>query len=469
MDVRFLKGVGESRAQLLRKLGIYTAEGLLRHYPRAYEDRSALCALADIRRGEACCFRAVVGAPVTHTRAAGNLQICKTQAYDGSGSATLTFFNAPYVKNALKPGSEYVFYGKAAHSFLSQPEFINPVFEPVSAAGRSTGRILPLYRLTAGLSQGFMRSCASCALDKALGGMREGIPDRLRGEAGLCGLAFALRNIHFPESEDARLCAKRRLVYEELLVLGLALALLRASRGKTPGRRYAPAPLGDFRAKLPFALTPGQEEAIAAALGDMASGALMHRLVQGDVGSGKTAVAAACALSVIRAKAQCALMAPTEILAEQHFRTLAPLMESLGARAALLTGSLSATRKKKAREAAAAGEIDLLIGTHALLSAGVRFREPGLVITDEQHRFGVRQQALLGGEGGGLPPHRLVMSATPIPRTLGLTLYGDMDVTVMRGLPPGRRPVKTYVVTEEYRPRIHAFIRKLAEKGLQTY
>jgi ATP-dependent DNA helicase RecG len=315
-----------------------------------------------------------------------------------------------------------------------------------------------------------VRSAAARALELLPKDIADSLPAGLRGRSGLCGLRFALENIHFPQSEEALHAARRRLVYEELLVLRLALARLKDGRAKFPGLVLPSADLSDFRAALPFELTGGQESAIAESLADMASGNLMHRLIQGDVGSGKTLVAAACALSAIRAGAQAALMTPTEILAEQHYASLSPLFEKLGARTALLTGRLPASRKAALYKDLEAGRVDLVIGTHALLSVGVRFQRLGLTIADEQHRFGVRQQQTFGAANeSGQPPHRLVMSATPIPRTLGLVLYGDMDVTVMRGMPPGRRPVRTYAVTEEYRARVRAFIAKLAGQGLQTF
>lgn len=469
MDIQYLKGVGEKRAALFAKLGLYTTEDLLAHYPRSYEDRTDMRPIAELKIGDAVCVRAMVAVPVTGHRIRGGLELFKTQVFDDTGTLRLTFFNAPYVKTLLRQGAEFTFFGKVS-GLPGAPEMTNPVCEPVEKAGNATGRILPRYRLTADLSQGFVRSAVTQALSKSLESLDDPLPEDLRRRLELCHTRFAVENIHFPQNLKALELARRRLVFEELLVLQLALARLKAGRQRQAGLALPPAELDDFYAALPFGLTDDQLKAVGDFLRDMEAGNLAHRLIQGDVGSGKTVVAAACAVSAIRSGVQAALMAPTEILAEQHYETLNAQLGTLGIQTELLTGSLTAARKRKARERIASGEAQMIIGTHALLSAGVEFRRLGLAITDEQHRFGVLQQSALSSKtGGGLPPHRLVMSATPIPRTLALVMYGDMDVTVMRGMPPGRKPVKTYPVTEDMRPRIQAFIRKLVGEGRQVY
>ena len=473
-DIQSLKGVGKGRAALFARLGLCAAADLPAYYPRAYEDRSDLKMIAALEVGDAVCVRATVAGPVSGHRVRGGLELFKTRAFDETGMLSLTFFNAPYIQTALTQGQDYIFYGKVSADARGRPQMTNPACEPADRAGRSTGRILPCYRLTAGLTQGLMRGVMAQALERFLDGVEETLPRELRQRLGLRGARFAVGNIHFPQSDAALEQARRRLVFEELLILQLALARLKRRRRRREGLRLPPADLADFYAALPFSLTNDQQKAIADARDDMAGGYLMHRLIQGDVGSGKTLVAAACAVSVIRGGPdfQAALMAPTEILAEQHYATLRGLLAGLGIETALLTGRLTSAQKRKAREKIASGEARMIVGTHALLSEGVEFRSLALTITDEQHRFGVRQQTVLHSQASALqsaPPHRLVMSATPIPRTLALVLYGDMDVTVMRGLPPGRRPVKTYAVTEEMRPRIHAFIRRLAREGRQVY
>ncbi|MDR1735906.1 MAG: ATP-dependent DNA helicase RecG [Oscillospiraceae bacterium] len=469
MDIQYLKGIGEKRAKLFARLGLFTLEDLLAFYPRGYEDRTDIRDIARVSPGESVCVRAIVGAPVSHHRVRAGLEVYKTRVFDETGTLYLTFFNAPYIKSALSTGAEYVFFGKVTGE-SERLEMTNPVCEPSEKAGRSTGRILPRYRLTADLSQGLMRSAVEQAFAKLPEDPGDMLPDDLRKRLNLCRYRFAVQNIHFPQSAQALALARRRLVFEELLVLQLALSRLKDGRQRQPGYALPPADLSDFYASLPFRLTDDQIAAVDDCLRDMSSGKLTHRLIQGDVGSGKTLVAAACAVSAVRGGAQAALMAPTEILAEQHFETLERLFAGLGIETVLLTGRLTAARKRAAREKISSGQAGLIIGTHALISQGVEFHRLGLTITDEQHRFGVRHQNVLSAKAGdALPAHRVVMSATPIPRTLALIMYGDMDVTVMRGMPPGRRPVRTFPVTEEMRPRIHAFIRKLVNQGQQVY
>ncbi len=468
MDVKYLKGIGEKRAGLLGKLGLFTCGDLVEYYPRAYEDRTVYKKLSELEPGNAVCVRATVAQPVTHSFVRQGLDLYKTAVFDESGMMRLTFFNAPYVQDSLIQGESYVFFGRVTGTALS-PELNNPVFEPEGKQGRVTGRILPKYPSTAGCPQSLLRNAVEQALEKLPDSMPDTLPEDVRRERGLCHLGFAARNIHFPQTWDALEVARRRLVFEELLTLQLGLVRLKSRSLRAGGRRLQKVDLSDFYSLLGFELTDGQKAAIADAERDMCSGRLMGRLVQGDVGSGKTAVAAACALMAIRGGCQVALMAPTEILAEQHAQSLAPLMTRLGVDVRLLTGRMTAAQKKAVRLSLASGEAGLCIGTHALLSEGVGFQDLGLIIMDEQHRFGVRQRAGLSEKSEGPPPHRLILSATPIPRTLSLTLFGDLDVTVMRGLPPGRKPVKTYVVDEAYRVRIENFVRKQVGLGRQVY
>ena len=299
--------------------------------------------------------------------------------------------------------------------------------------------------------------------------MPEILPFRVRQEHALAACGYSYQNIHFPASEEALDLARRRLIFEELFYLSCGLAFLRSRREGASGPAFRRESLEPFFALLPFALTQAQQRAIREAAEDCASGRPMNRLVQGDVGSGKTMVAAACCFLAWKSGWQAALMAPTEILAEQHFRTLSGVLAPAGLRVGLLTGSLRAGEKKKVRAALAAGEIDLLVGTHAILSAGVEFARLGLVITDEQHRFGVGQRSALAAKGGGLSPHVLVMSATPIPRTLALIIYGDLDVSVIDELPPGRTPVETFLVWEDKRTRMYQFVRRQVAEGRQVY
>ena len=330
-----------------------------------------------------------------------------------------------------------------------------------------TGCIVPVYPLTAGITNHLLctltqQAVAACAQD-----MPETLPRGVRLDHELAQAEFSYRNIHFPESFQALELARRRLTFEELFYLSAGLAMLKGRRGDVLGCAIPSRPMEEFLARLPFPLTGAQRRVMEEISRDMASGRPMNRLVQGDVGSGKTVVAAYAAWLAAGAGYQSALMAPTEVLAEQHFRSLSALLEPAGVRVGLLTGSITPAGKKKVRQALAAGEIDLIIGTHALLSQGVEFAKLGLMVADEQHRFGVAQRAALAAKGDS--PHVLVMSATPIPRTLALIIYGDLDVSVIDELPPGRTPVETYVVREDKRARMYNFVRRLVGEGRQVY
>ncbi|MDR3207059.1 MAG: DEAD/DEAH box helicase, partial [Oscillospiraceae bacterium] len=416
--IQYLKGVGETRARLFERLGVFSLGDLLCHFPRDYEDRREARLIAHMTSEVPACVTAVVAEPVRYNRIRAGLDIAKTRIVDESGVLGLTFFNAPYVKDALREGETYVFFGKLTEGV---GEMQNPVFEPIGRAGQTTGRLLPVYRLCAGLSRGHVIAAVRQALRETEGEMNDVLPDSLRGQYQLAHSRFAYEKIHFPQDFEEAETARRRLVFEELLVLSLGLKQLRGHTARLPGQALPPAGLDDLWAALPYAPTGAQRRVIAEALGDMASGAPMNRLVQGDVGSGKTLVAAACAVSALRGGVQAALMAPTELLAEQHFETLAPLFARLGLTTHLLTGGTAAKQKRAVHELLASGAPMLAVGTHALLSDRTRFGRLGLVIADEQHRFGVAQRAALLAKGE--TPHLLTMSATPIPRTLALIVY----------------------------------------------
>ena len=342
----------------------------------------------------------------------------------------------------------------------------NPVVEP-EGRREATGRIVPVYPLTAGVSQMILSRSIRQGLDACGDILPDILPDQVRREHQLCRVGYAYENIHFPAGGQALELARRRLAFEELFLFTLGLRRLRQRRETVKVEPFRPVDMGPFYSALSFTLTEAQGRCVEEALGDMASSRPMNRLCQGDVGSGKTMVAAACVYFSVKNGRQAALMAPTEILARQHYEGLAPLMEPLGVRCALLTGSHTAKEKKALAAGLAAGEIDFVVGTHALITGGVEYRRLGLVVTDEQHRFGVGQRAALAGKGDH--PHTLVMSATPIPRTLALILYGDLDVSVIDQLPPGRRPVQTSFVDSRYHPRIYQFLRKLVGEGRQAY
>ena len=460
-----LPGVGAARGRALARLGIATAGDLLTHYPRDYEDRTLATTVSQAPGDRPVCIHALVADPPRLSRIRKGLELVKVRAVDGGGQLELTFFNQAYVKDALRSGVSYVFYG-VAEGTGSRRRMTNPVFEPEGAA-RFTGRIMPVYPLTAGLSNNLLAGLVGRVLEGCGDQVEEILPASLRREQSLASARFALQNIHFPEDAEALAAAKRRLTFQEFFLFSLGLALLRRRRDDQAGRVLTPAPIEDFLALLPFAPTGAQRRAMERSAADMVSGKPMNRLVQGDVGSGKTAVAAHAAWLAVKNGCQAAMMAPTEILAQQHFRTLSDLLAPAGVRVALLTGSLRAAEKRTIQTALLAGEIDLLVGTHALLTAGVEFRDLALVITDEQHRFGVDQRSALAAKG--TTPHVLVMSATPIPRTLALILYGDLEVSVLDELPPGRTPVETYLVGEDKRERMLGFVRSQVREGRQTY
>ena len=465
-DIRYIKGIGEARARSMGKLGIRDLAGLVSYFPRAYEDRTQYKRIRALADGETACVRAMVAEEPRLSRVRRGMELVKLRAVDESGALDITFFNQTYVKSQLVPGETYVFYGKAG-AMGSHRSMTNPVFEREGAAMAVTGRIVPIYRLTAGLSQKLVMQCVRSALNYCADSLPDYLPADVALANGLATARYAYENIHFPKDAEALAIARRRLVFEELFVLVCALGLVRGGREKAAGTPLERADLAEFTSSLPFTPTAAQLRAISEAVEDMCSGKAMNRLVQGDVGSGKTLVAAACVWYAARSGAQSAFMAPTEILAEQHFATLSGFLEPFGIRVAKLTGSMRAKERREVLAQLASGEAELCVGTHALLSEDVEFKNLALVVTDEQHRFGVEQRAALVGKG--TRPHLMVMSATPIPRTLALIIYGDLDVSVIDELPPGRQKVGTFAVDESYRARLNGFIEKLAREGRQSF
>ena len=458
-------GVGEVRAKKLEKLGLVRCADLISYFPRDYEDRRQVYSIRSAPLGQKVCISAMAAEHPRLSRIRKGLELVKLKVVDQAGALHITFFNQGYVERALRAGEEYIFYGVVEEQG-SRRTMVNPIFERVGKQN-FTGCIVPVYPLTAGITNHLLctltqQAVAACAQD-----MPETLPRGVRLDHELAQAEFSYRNIHFPESFQALELARRRLTFEELFYLSAGLAMLKGRRGDVLGCAIPSRPIEEFLARLPFPLTGAQRRVMEEISRDMASGRPMNRLVQGDVGSGKTVVAAYAAWLAAGAGYQSALMAPTEVLAEQHFRSLSALLEPAGVRVGLLTGSLTPAGKKKVRQALAAGEIDLIIGTHALLSQGVEFAKLGLMVADEQHRFGVAQRAALAAKGDS--PHVLVMSATPIPRTLALIIYGDLDVSVIDELPPGRTPVETYVVREDKRARMYNFVRRLVGEGRQVY
>ena len=460
-SIRELKGVGEKRAALYEKMGIRTLWDLLGHYPRAYEDWSHPVLIRDALPGEPCCIRGWAANTPTEHRVRKGMTLYKFRVTDGYGSVQVTLFNNPYAAAKVRRDQEILLYGTVV-SDGRRAEMTSPQIEQPNAA-----RIRPIYPRTEGLTPRMIETNVAAALERfGNGGLPEILPEDIVAREGLCDRATAIRHIHFPPDSHAIAEARRRLIFEELFVLQLGLLRLKSRSRRLNGAILRQDRTADYVAGLPFTLTGAQRRAIADCIGDMQGVCPMSRLVQGDVGSGKTAVAAGVAYSLIREGWQAAMMAPTEILAEQHAATLQKLLGE-GVRVGLLTGSLTAAQKRRMQEAIAAGEIDLAVGTHALISDAVQFAKLGLVITDEQHRFGVAQRARLAAKGQD--PHLLVMSATPIPRTLALILYGDLDVSILDELPPGRQPVETYAVGTDKRERAYGYIRKHLDEGRQGF
>ncbi|MBR4700392.1 MAG: ATP-dependent DNA helicase RecG [Oscillospiraceae bacterium] len=465
-SVRYLKGVGKARAELFASMGITTLYDLISYFPRTYEDRSRIVPISELQVDEPACFRAFVTSnPRTHHIRKG-LDLTKLTVADDTARLNLTFFNQTYVAENLEYSREYYFYGTLNGDYMGY-QVTNPIFEPVEKPGVLTRRIMPIYPLTAGMSNGLMSRSVQQALEACLEELPELLPGELRARYGLCDAVTAYRNIHMPESFEALDRARHRLVFEEFFIFSVGLALLRSRRTQKRREPWKELDLTPFLEALPYKLTNAQKRAVAEIVGDLGSGSVMNRLVQGDVGSGKTVVAAAAAWLAAKNGVQAAMMAPTEILAEQHARSLKQLMEPLGVRTALLTGSMTAAQKKAARQEIAEHRVDFIIGTHALIAEATDFSDLGLVIADEQHRFGVAQRSALAEKGQD--PHILVMSATPIPRTLALILYGDLDISVIDELPPGRQRIDTFLVGEDKRARINAFIRKQVAEGHQCY
>ena len=464
-DIRYIRGIGETRAKALQKLGVATLGDLLSYFPRRWEDRTLTRPIRELAPGEYACVRAMLASDPTASRIAGGRTLVKVRAVDDSGALDVAFFNQEYRRTSLHKGETYIFYGKVEGDLLRR-RMTNPLLEP---EGRQllTGRIMPVYPLTAGVTQTMLAKAMRQGLDACKGLLPDMLPDDVRQAHHLCYTGYAYENIHFPSSPEALDIARRRLVFEELFLLSCGLQLLRSRRGTERGPACRATDMAPFYEALPFALTGAQRRAIEQAVTDMTSGRSMNRLCQGDVGSGKTMVAAACVWFAAQSGWQSALMAPTEILARQHYENLAPLFARFGLRCALLTGSTRAGERRTLLAGLADGSIDLCIGTHALLTEDVQYARLGLVITDEQHRFGVGQRAALSKKAAS--PHILVLSATPIPRTLALIIYGDLDVSVIDELPPGRQRVDTFAVNESYRQRLNGFIRRQVAQGHQVF
>ncbi|MCI7767646.1 MAG: ATP-dependent DNA helicase RecG [Oscillospiraceae bacterium] len=457
-----LSGVAAKRAALYNKLGIENVGDLIAHYPKDYIDYSETVKIADAPVNEQSVIKGFVTQKIPAARIRQGLVIYKVIVDDGSDSLTVVLYNNRFAYEALEKDKEYRLFGRVTGGF-TRKEMNTPQIIPAE----ETRLIRPKYSLTEGLTAQMVITNMTEALRSVSEQIEEFIPDEIRQRYELCTEEYACRNIHFPESSHAAEISRRRLGFDELLMIQCAMGMMRAGRKEAAGCPMKMKDIAEFEASLPFELTGAQRKACREIFSDMCGQTPMNRLVQGDVGSGKTAVAAAACWLAAENGCQSALMAPTEILARQHYATLKSFLEPLGINVGCLTGSMTAKQKNEIKAQLLSGEINVITGTHALISESTEFKRLGLVITDEQHRFGVNQRKLFAMKGE--KPHKLVMSATPIPRTLSLIIYGDLDISIINELPKGRQPVETYAVTGKLRSRALGFVKKELDAGRQGY
>ena len=458
-----LNGIGKKRAELFNKLGIYSIGDLLSFYPKGYEDWSSTVKIESLQDGMNVCIKAVLGAQIKDGVLPGGRIISKGMVYDDTGTLQLVFFNNRYISAMIHAGEEYYFYGRVTGG-IGGWQMISPTFSPVGEGSK----IHPIYKQTAGLNSKIIANAVKQALSYLPEKVNDPLPESVRSTFALCDLKYAIQNIHFPNNSESLASARKRLVTEELLVLNLGMRSLKEhSRGES-GVDITKSYFDEFKELLPFTMTNAQSRVVGECISDLTKGTKpMNRLVQGDVGSGKTAVAAAVCHTVIRNGFQAAFMAPTDILARQHYKTFTELFKGTDIKTALLTGSMKESEKKAVRAELENGDISFVVGTHALITEKTNFYNLGIAVTDEQHRFGVSQRAKLLSKGSN--PHLLVMSATPIPRTLGLVIFGDLDISIIDELPPSRKPVKTYAISTLKRKNCYGFIKNEIAQGRQAY
>lgn len=458
-----LKGVGKTKAEKYEKLGITSVYGLICHFPKNYLDFHNNVPIAQTVMNEYNCLKLKIKSKSAPQAVRNKLVVCKAVATDGTDDIEIIMYNNVYAFQYLKIGYEYYMYGKVTENFFGKI-----ISSPVYIHAGEKDFIQPMYRLTQGITVNMIRADVKQALDIMYYEPFETLSDYIRGKYNIAPLMWSLKNIHFPESMSAVDYARRRLAFDELLRLQLGMLLMRKrSRSTTAFRMNGKINMDDFIQSLPFELTDDQKKASCEIISDLCNNTPMNRLLQGDVGSGKTAVASIACCFAAKNGIQSALMAPTEILASQHYKTLCSFLEPFGINVCLLTGSLTAKKKALLKDEIADGKYDVIVGTHAIIQKDVEYKSLGLVITDEQHRFGVSQRSALAEKGG--TPHKLVMSATPIPRTLALMIYGDLDISVIAQLPKGRKPVETFAVTGKMRSRAFNFVRDRLDEGRQAY
>jgi len=469
--IQYIKGVGPKRAQLLNRLGLYTVEDVLYNLPRRYEDRSDFTPISKVVIGQHHTLKGnVLAFGLKNTKR--GVSIFQVAVGDDTGVIYAMWFNQPFVKKYFKVGQKIILYGKVDMYdvlVINQPEYeILDEYENEEDSAH-VGRIVPIYSLTKDVTQRFTRSLTKMVIEKYFRFLDDALPTKIRAKNRLVDIRFAVNNIHFPASDDNLKRAYQRIVFEEFFILQCAIALKKKDAKTEKGIEHKTEGelIEAFKKSIPFELTKGQLEASGQIELDMKNPKPMNRLLEGDVGSGKTIVAAYALVLTVQSGFQGAIMVPTEILAEQHFLNLSKMLVPLGINVALLIHSIPDASKEKIREQIKDGEIDIVVGTHALIQEGVEFKKLGLCVIDEQHKFGVTQRDILRKKG--LTPDVLVMTATPIPRTLALTVYGDLDISIIRELPKGRRPITTYWVEDEKREDVYKFIREQVKEGRQVY
>ena len=466
-EIKYVKGVGPNRATLLNRLGIYTLEDLITYYPRTHEDRSIPKKIIDLLHGEEALIEAMPVSRMSEIRIRRNFTMYKLIVRDDTGTCQITWYNQSYLKNMFKVGEKYKFFGKVNKKF-NKIDMISPVFDG-DGISKNTGKIIPIYPTTYNLPQNTLRKIIENGLSEIDEKLEETLPEYLLTKYKLCDLNTAIKQIHFPDSFEKFNIARKRLVFEELLSMQLALLSLKSQyEVENDGIAFDKnVKMSELIDKLPFRLTKAQLRVLEEIDNDLESDKPMNRLLQGDVGSGKTVVAEIAAYKAVKSGYQAAIMAPTAILATQHLESFTDLLKDTGIRCELLISGIPKKKKEDILERLKNGDIDIIIGTHALLEENVIFKNLGLVVTDEQHRFGVRQRSTIVKKGDN--PNVLVMTATPIPRTLALILYGDLDISIIDELPPNRKKIDTFPVTKDMDDRVNNFIKEQIDSGRQAY
>ena len=466
-DIQFVKGIGPKKAYKLNKLGIFTLKDLLYYFPRQYEDRNNLKKIVDLKNEDKATIKALI-IGITTSNPKKGMTLTKVDVKDETGYAKLVFFNQPYISNTFKSGDTVLVFGKVKKEFKNV-EISSCEIEHLSNSPKNTCKIMPIYPLTFGVTNKEIISIIKSVLSNKELTIKEYLPKYIIDKYKLCSIDYAIRNIHLPSNKESFKVALYRIIFEEFLILQLGLFMFKNGVTEVEGIKFEEnEKLKDIIKSIPFKLTKAQNRALNEIIEDMKSSKVMNRLVQGDVGSGKTVVALLSLANCVLNGYQGALMAPTEILAEQHYISLTEILKDFGMNVELLVGSLTKKQKENVLERVKNKEVDILIGTHALIEDKVEFCKLGLVITDEQHRFGVRQRGKLSDKGNN--PDVLVMTATPIPRTLALILYGDLDISIIDELPPGRQPIDTIAISKDKRDKAYNnLVRNEVEKGRQVY